>query len=254
MSAQFYVKQAEVQVAEVRRRLTSVGLFQDLDVRLNVDEFASLAGDCEIVMVSELTERRGLELLERLHKLEYSDREPTDIPLAGFLCVANRASRRWILVRSEDPPRRQRFTIAHELGHLFLEVEPEFSQSESEGGELGLWFSDGRQVHVVSRCSSTKGLLPPGPGTIKAAPVGPDLREIKAHHFASELLMPHEGVKRLVRQLVGAGGIRTAGKLDELVRAISQQYDVSIAAARLRAEKDLAIIPIDNHPNGDLFG
>ena len=157
-------------------------------------------------------------------------------------------------MRSEDPPRRQRFTIAHELGHLFLEVEPEFSQSESEGGELGLWFSDGRQVHVVSRCSSTKGLLPPGPGTIKAAPVGPDLREIKAHHFASELLMPHEGVKRLVRQLVGAGGIRTAGKLDELVRAISQQYDVSIAAARLRAEKDLAIIPIDNHPNGDLFG
>lgn len=65
--------------------------------------------------------------------------------------------------------------------------------------------------------------------------------------------MPYEGVRRLVGQISGSEGIRTQSDRDRLVKAVAEQYLVSLAAARRRVEKDLEIVPIDSDPNRDLF-
>lgn len=252
MSAQFYVKDAQRKVAQIRQRLVAADLCQDLDSALDVESFATLAGDCSIVSLPALSERSGLEYLSRTYGLNLRDHQPGRLPLAGALCVADGASLRWILVRAEDSARRRRFTVAHELGHLFLEVEPLTHKDTQSALALEVESAESRSVQVFSRCSMIDEA--PKAETSRRVPLSnAELLEVKADHFASELLMPYEGIKRLIQKIASNQGIRTAEELHTIVQAVSAQYDVSLAAARRRLEKDLAVVPLGNHPNRDLF-
>ncbi len=102
-------------------------------------------------------------------------------------------------VNSTDSPNRQRFTIAHELGHLILHVESD--------------------LHVDQR-------FPIGLRSgISAMAV--DDNEIEANQFAAELLMPSALITKDVELLVGID-------VDKAISSLSNKYKVSTEAMSIR--------------------
>lgn len=253
MSAQFYVKEMQQKVAAKWRRIAPLGQRRDVDAATDIEAFATFAGGSLIVRLPDLTQKRGLAHLSETYRLVIGDHVPTDVPLAGALCVADNARHRWILVREDDIPRRQRFTIAHELGHLFLEVEPTLENAGQGSLQIeGQAIAD-NTVRMFSRCASIDSeesdVTRPQRGSLSQA----SLLEVKADHFASELLMPYDGITRLLREFAGGRGIVSERDLGAAASAIADRYQVSAAAARRRLVKDLAVVPVDADANGDLF-
>ena len=74
-------------------------------------------------------------------------------------------TRRRILINPLDPPNRQRFSIAHELGHALM--------------QHGSSPRDGRRLFTQDNYI---------------------LKEFEANEFAGELLMPREAVKVMIEQ------------------------------------------------------
>jgi Zn-dependent peptidase ImmA (M78 family) len=108
-----------------------------------------------------------------------------------------------IAVNSFHAPVRQRFTIAHELGHLLLH--------------------EGKPVIVekVMRVNLR------GP----TASLGTDSEEREANAFAAELLMPAKHIDRAVGTYLGQHPEPTD---DELIRSLAGLFDVSEQAMRFR--------------------
>lgn len=88
--------------------------------------------------------------------------------ISGYIVKRDKAVAPDIFVNSEHAPVRQRFTVAHELGHYFQRkgMAPEFSESYAL-----------RRDHLAS--------------------CGTDREEIYANKFAAALLMPEEIVREL---------------------------------------------------------
>ncbi len=82
-------------------------------------------------------------------------------PWAGLLSIEDDGSTARIFVKKEDPTTRQRFTVAHELGHLLLHKDVQVHR-------------DNDYSNYVGRSRS---------------------KEREANHFAAELLMPAWMVK-----------------------------------------------------------
>ncbi len=102
-------------------------------------------------------------------------------------------------VNPTDSPNRQRFTIAHELGHLILHVESD--------------------LHIDER-------FPIGLRSgISAMAV--DDNEIEANQFAAELLMPAEMITRDVELLVRLD-------VDKAISRLAKKYQVSTEAMSIR--------------------
>lgn len=99
-------------------------------------------------------------------------RKPLPFDVSGMLVPLPPAEGkpRWaIVVNATDAPVRQRFTIAHELGHLLIHKYP-------------TPHADGRyQVRFRDERSAT--------GSVR--------EEIEANQFAAELLMPEREIRRL---------------------------------------------------------
>jgi len=100
-------------------------------------------------------------------------------------------------------PNRQRFSIAHELGHHLLHDE-----------ELR------KAIHI------DKGMRVLLRDDLSAQ--GSDPREIEANTFASELLMPHENLINVI----GAGGLDIED--DVAIEALARKFKVSTSAMRYR--------------------
>ena len=114
--------------------------------------------------------------------------------------VAKRGSDVTILVNQSDPPFRKRFTIAHELGHIYLHL-----QSDGE-------FVD-TQVDLFRDTGETADNLSPERAM-----------EVQANQFAAGLLMPSE----LVRSQ-----FQTCSRVDELARI----FNVSEEAMGIRLSR-----------------
>ena len=103
-------------------------------------------------------------------------REPLPSDISGMLVPlpTDDEQARWaIVVNSNDPAVRQRFTIAHELGHLLIH---RYSTPHADGRY---------QVRFRDEKSAT--------GSVR--------EEIEANQFAAELLMPERYVRRLAIRL-----------------------------------------------------
>jgi Zn-dependent peptidase ImmA (M78 family) len=105
-------------------------------------------------------------------------------------------------VNSNNPKVRQRFTIAHELGHLTLH----------EGQELILE----RLVRLNFRDATSS--------------TASDEEEIEANHFAAELLMPRELLKHGLDLLLQGRPLSDT----ELVRRLARRFEVSQPAMEYR--------------------
>lgn len=148
----------------------------------------SLPGaDVRPIPVEQLVRDQGLELA----LLPQSDDD-----LSGFFY--REGERRVIGVNSTHPTVRQRFTIAHELGHFLLH--------DSEGLHLD-------QAFKFRDRNSSKAIDP---------------QEIDANRFAAELLMPEDEVLEAV----------SAQELDlnddQAVRRLAKHFGVSQQALMIR--------------------
>lgn len=125
--------------------------------------------------------------------------EPLDGDLSGMLF--REEGRTIIGVNALHPKSRQRFTIAHELGHLQLH----------EG--YGIHVDHGFPIWRKRNGRSSQGL---------------DLDEIEANGFAAELLMPTKMLERDLHVL------ELDYEDDELTRHLADRYKVSLQAMAIR--------------------
>jgi Zn-dependent peptidase ImmA (M78 family) len=109
-----------------------------------------------------------------------------------------------IAVQENDPPKRQRFTIAHEIGHFHLRHQ----------------FEPGEHVHVDRGHLIT-------PRNSKSS-TGVDRKEIEANQFAASLLMPSELVMKKIRAL------KVTSLFDHHVQKLAEEFDVSEQAMTIR--------------------
>lgn len=190
---------------EVERPRTS--MYKDAGDQMGVRLRAALGlGDEPLADLVELTERVfgvdvSLEPLpEALHGVFITD--PAPVESAARLAV--------MLVNSDDTFGRQRFTLAHELGHLL------FSDAE-------LFWADYRQDG------------------------GTSLKEVRANYFASSFLMPAGGVRQLVEKFGPAPGqVRERHKwLAQLSVETSLRFGVSVRAAVNRLDNLDLLAPRD---------
>ena len=122
-------------------------------------------------------------------------RTPTNDDVSGFI-YKQKDNPTVIGVNSNHHPNRQRFTVAHELGHFFLH--------------------DKTEVHVdqfVVRLRNT------------ASATGEDRDEIEANRFAAELLMP----VRMVSEEISRLQIHDFSD-DRAMTQLAKQFQVSVQA------------------------
>lgn len=111
-----------------------------------------------------------------------------------------------IVVNQNHHPNRQRFSIAHELGH---------GELHQHGGKDGV-FVDGGRVQYRNADSAS----------------GTQLHEISANRFAAELLMPEDALKAAIPKLIRR---RFVDATDELtVERLASHFDVSAHAMTVR--------------------
>jgi Zn-dependent peptidase ImmA (M78 family) len=132
------------------------------------------------------------------------ERKDVDPSVDGFLLRTRRLDKGVIGVNTHHHINRQRFTVAHELGHFLLHK--------------------GDTVHVDQAA----------PHQIKLRDVnsssGTDLEEIEANAFAAELLMPEPFLARDLR----TRSKREILNNDDLLSELAEKYTVSSRALTLR--------------------
>lgn len=109
-----------------------------------------------------------------------------------------------VVVHEGDGAKRQRFTIAHEIGHYFLQHQ----------------FEEGEHVHV----DRGHYISQRGPKSSD----GTDLKEIEANQFAASLLMPTKLIREKLREF-GDGPL-----LDYHVTSLAETFEVSEQAMTIR--------------------
>lgn len=140
--------------------------------------------------------------------------EPFDEDLSGILVKEN--ERTAIGVNSSHAITRQRFTIAHELGHFVLKHD----------GSLFVDKTLGSQAFVVRRDGKSS--------------LGSDVLEIQANQFAAELLMPRALVSAQVEKRLER---KPRLSSDDLISDLARVFLVSPKAMEYRLVNLGSLIP-----------
>lgn len=127
-----------------------------------------------------------------------------DAALSGF--AIHKAGSKIIGVNSTESDARQRFTIAHELGHLFLHKDTTVNYDQG-----------GMMLFRTADHSSTDGT---------------DVKEIEANRFAAELLMP-ESLLRIDLAQEGLTDLE-ADDAPGIISKLADKYEVSFQAMSIR--------------------
>lgn len=114
--------------------------------------------------------------------------------------VAKRGNNISILVNTNDAPFRKRFSIAHELGHVYLHLEHD---GEFADHDYDLY----RDLYVYNDTASQN-----------------NIKEIEANQFAASLLMPKD---LIIKEF----------KVNSIVVKIAQKFQVSVDAMKIRLLK-----------------
>lgn len=155
---------------------------QTVRKRFNINELP--------VNLDALAEKAGI-------RIKYGD---FDDEMSGF--AYQKGGIKYIGINETESSVRQRFTIAHELGHMFLHNQDQLSYDPSV--EL---------IHFRDEHSTT----------------GTDSKEIQANAFAAELLMPEDAVRKEIRDLKGIDLHDSAA-----VSRLADKFGVSQAAITVR--------------------
>jgi len=131
---------------------------------------------------------------------------PGDISLSGFLVRDDGTGQAIVGINKDHHKNRQRFTIAHEIGHFLLHAGQEIYVDECSKSGLRISLRDE---------DSSKGT---------------ERDEIEANVFAAELLMPVE----LLQADIVSANIRDEDKLEEVLDTLAKEYEVSKQALTYR--------------------
>lgn len=127
----------------------------------------------------------------------------TSSHLSGFAFQKN--NEKIIGVNESESEERKRFTIAHELGHLFLHKN---AVNYDQGGIM--LFRDGHSSE------------------------GTDLREVQANRFAAELLMPEPSIREDLAKEKTFDLMNDSELLRPFVSKMAKKYKVSEQAMSIR--------------------
>jgi len=159
-------------------------------VRQLLDEHSVIAGPIDVVYLA-----KALNIEIRLRDFAKD--------MSGF--AYQKGGEKVIGVNASDSPLRQRFTIAHELGHIYLDPRDDLNVDKN----FVLKYRNGL---------SSQGI---------------DLKEMEANYFAAELLMPEDLLKEDIEAYKKEyGGFDFED--DELVRLLAGKYRVSGHAMSVR--------------------
>ena len=130
--------------------------------------------------------------------IEYTDLREHDDPSSGSVLVEEDSSFTILLPRHTSPE-RDRYTIAHEIGHVVLH-------------------------HVLARASG------PEVGRMRATRYGSDRTEWEANWFAASFLMPDEEFQKAFEAQA-----KITESADLRLAAVARIFGVSLSAAEIRA-------------------
>ena len=192
--------------------------------------------DLDIARIAATVQRLGLPF-ESTTLDRYS-------ALAGFLYAYHGGG--IIFIEETDPEERQKFSLAHELGHFINDYyRPVYLKYESSNTIPLFQAEQTVQVRQVVSARCTKRDIFGGDEPEMVEVKSPDTRslldslqrehkekykEIKANLFAAELLMPMEECRRIEHENPGAGQ-------EELTAALMKRFGVSRAAAVVRVQE-----------------
>lgn len=123
--------------------------------------------------------------------------------LSGF--AYQKLGAKYIGVNSTEGEQRQRFTIAHELGHLFLHKKSSVSYD---------------QGMIMLRDSHSSD--------------GTDIKEIEANRFAAELLMPEDLIRNDLKSIGDLDLVGDNEDTKKIVKSLANKYNVSQSAMTVR--------------------
>jgi Zn-dependent peptidase ImmA (M78 family) len=155
-------------------------------------------------LVTELDLKRPAIDVERVARHLGARVVPMRLSDASGLLITQPGVVPCIVVNQTEHEHRQRFTIAHELGHLVMKHH--FQNTENVHVDRG---------HVISFRNDSSA-------------AGTDPREIEANQFAAVLLMPAAIVKREAAKLA-AGPLR-----EDEVERLAKRFKVSVQAMTIR--------------------
>ena len=122
--------------------------------------------------------------LMQVYNIYYIPKElPDNISGAS---MSTKSKKQIIVVNKDQPEKRKKFTIAHELGHLIL------------GHDTSLNIQDKAIVNHDSQPKNPSQILFRDDKTSE----GSDWREIEANHFAASLLMPKDLLNKEINKLI----------------------------------------------------
>lgn len=130
-------------------------------------------------------------------------RDDFDESLSGF--AFQKHGSKFIGVNSSEGEQRQRFTIAHELGHLFLHKQSPVS------------YDTGMMMLRDSHSSD-----------------GTDIKEIEANRFAAELLMPEESLRSDMAKAGHIDLVEDDDSTKQFITKLAAKYNVSSRAMSIR--------------------
>lgn len=155
-----------------------------------MNELVSKSKELSRDVVNALTQRnKNFDIYDIIHNLEgfiesfdikvfYSNMEGFDIPsqISGY-SIVNSKGYPEIVINANDSLARQRFTMAHEFGHIIMHWD--WLKNQSEG-------LDKDKYEILFRKNGFNNDYR-------------DLKEVQANEFAAELLLPHG----LLSQVIG---------------------------------------------------
>jgi len=148
---------------------------------------------------------RSNSLLEKLP--DSVQKRGMNASLSGLLLVGQNVKEIWVsAAEAERSQGRERFTIAHELGHFLLHSDESISSSN-------FFICRTKDIHSASSNQKKRG------------------KEVEANRFAAELLMP----ERLVEQL--------AHRWKANIPKMANLFDVSAEAMGIRLTQ-LGLLPV----------
>lgn len=146
------------------------------------------------IHVEDIAHQMGVDIM----------RSDLEDDLSGFLVIKDK--KKTIVVNGNHHPRRQRFTIAHEIGHLALHIKDD---------EDSL-FMEKKKVYNRNLKSST----------------GVDPKEIEANRFAASLLLPEELLNKYIKE--ASSHFEESGDDNNLIVSLARKFNVSQTAVTHR--------------------
>ena len=143
-----------------------------------------------------------------------------DGPQSGF-ALRSESGEKVIGVNTATSPRRQRFTIAHELGHLLLQHEGDLILDY----EVRAHFRTEQALHLNRRDATSS--------------LATNAEEIEANRFAAEILMPKHMVFAEARAALAA---KEMGR-ESLIRKLAAAFNVSPEAMGYRLVNLTILVP-----------